>query len=146
MSKYRTEFKSEHFQHPTPTPSTPSYPLFSHIFNPSTFSLQTYQGKEVAQSPGWLVRILHLWNGPPILLPGVCREELSAPRESQELQHQPPLDKQLNMKNWTAVSTSGGKKLYTLCVDMNSTHTYFLLELVPCPMDSSSLFHYYPSY
>lgn len=114
--------------------------------NPSTFSLQTYQGKEVAQSPGLLVHILHLWNEHPILLPGVCREELSAHLESQELQHQPPPDKQLNMKNSTTVSTSSGKKIFTLYVDVNSIHTYFLLELVPCPMDSSSLFHCCPSY
>lgn len=80
------------------------------ILNPSTFSFQTHQGKEVARSPGWLVRILRLWNGPPILLPGVCREELSVHPVSQELQHQPPPDKQLNMKNSTTVSTSSGKK------------------------------------
>lgn len=83
------------------------------ILNTSTFSLQTYQGKEVAQSPELLVHILHLWNGPPILLPGVCREELSAHLESQGLQHQPPLDKQLNMKNSTTVSTSSDVQLLT---------------------------------
>lgn len=116
------------------------------ILNTSTFSLQTYQGKEVAQSPELLVHILHLWNGPPILLPGVCREELSAHLESQGLQHQPPLDKQLNMKNSTTVSTSSDPILFTLCIDMNSKHTYFLLELAPCPMGSSSLFHCCPSF
>lgn len=37
-------------------------------------------------------------------------------------------------------------ELIALCRDRNPTHTYFLLGLVPCPMDSSSLFHCCPSY